>query len=121
MRTPWISNVLAIGCACVGASLGYLGFVLLLDQGFYALILPGSLLGLAAGIVRNRSALVAVACGVLAVVAGLLAEHQVSPFIADSSLAFFLAHVRDLQPVRLFLIGCGGLIGFWVPFRRRQR
>ena len=115
------SNVLALCCACAGGALGYLGFVALLDQGLYALILPGSQLGLAAGIVRNRSAFVGVACGFLAVVAGLLAEHQVSPLVADHSLAYFLAHVSDLQPVRLFLIGCGGIIGFWVPFRRRQR
>jgi hypothetical protein len=115
------SNVLALCCACLGGALGYLGFVLLLDQGLYALILPGSLLGLAAGIVRNRSPMVAVLCGALAVAAGLLAEHQVSPFVADRSLGFFLAHVSDLPPVRLFLVACGGLIAFWVPFRRRNR
>jgi hypothetical protein len=115
------SNVVALCWACAGGALGYLGFVALLDQGLYALILPGSLLGLAAGIVRNRSPAVGVACGVLAVVAGLLAEHQVSPFVADDSLAYFLVHVPDLPPVKLFLIGCAGLIGFWVPFRRRQR
>jgi hypothetical protein len=59
--------------------------------------------------------------GLLAIVAGLLAEHQLAPFVADTSLTYFLVHVLDLQPVTLLLIGMGGLIGFWVPFRRRIR
>jgi hypothetical protein len=116
-----VSNVGAICCACVGGLLGYVGFFLLLHRGFYALILPGGLLGLAGGIVRSRSPIVAVLCGLLAIAAGLLAEHQIAPFVADSSLSYFFVHAQDLQPVTLLLIGTGGLIGFWVPFRRRVR
>jgi hypothetical protein len=116
-----VRNVLTICCACVGGSIGYLGVVLLLERGVYALILPGGLLGLAAGIVRSRSPMVAVLCGFLAVVAGLLTEHHFAPFVADRSLSYFLVHALDLQPMTLFLIGMGGVIGFWVPFRRRLR
>ena len=112
-------NALSVGCACLGGFLGYLGFVLLLDRGFYALVLPGGLLGLAAGIPRSRSMIVPALCGLLAIGAGLLAEHRYAPFVADPSFGYFVTHAVDLQPVTLLLIGLGGLIGFWVPFRRR--
>ena len=113
------SNALTLLCACLGAYVGYLGFVYLAEQGFYALVLPGGLLGLAAGIPRSRSIVVPILCGVIAIVAGLLSEHRFAPFIADPSLSYFVAHATNLQPFTLILIALGGVIGFWVPFRRR--
>ena len=115
------NDVTTVCCACVGALVGYLGFVFLLEQGFYALILPGGILGLAAGIPRSRSPVVPVLCGLLAIIAGLLTEHRSAAFIADARLSYFILHALDLRPVTLFLISMGGLIGFWVPFRRRIR
>jgi hypothetical protein len=114
-------NLLAIGCACLGGVIGYLGFWVLLAREIYAVVLPGGLLGLAAGIVRAQSPLVAVVCSLLAVVAGLLTEHQAAPFVADRSLSFFVRHILDLQPLTQISIAVGGLIGFWIPFRRRIR
>ena len=105
----------------MGGFLGYLGFVLLVDRGYYALVLPGGLLGLVAGIPRSRSLMVPALCGILGIAAGLLAEYRFAPFVADRSLGYFLIHAIELQPMTLFLIGLGGLIGFWVPFRRRIR
>jgi general stress protein CsbA len=116
-----VGNGWAIGCACIGALVGYLGFVALLQRGLYAVILPGGLLGLFAGIPRNRSRFVAVVCSLLAIAAGLLAEYRVAPFVADARIGYFLLHVSDLQPITLLSIGTGGAIGFWVPFRRRIR
>jgi len=115
------SDLLTVAFACVGGLLGYLGFVQLLDRGYYALVLPGGLLGLAAGIPRSRALRVPILCGVLGIVAGLLAEYRFAPFTVDRSLGFFLMHTSDLRPLTLLLIGLGGLIGFWVPFRRRVR
>lgn len=111
-------NVVTVCFACVGGVVGHLGFGLLLNQGLYAMVLPGGLAGLAAGITRSRSLMVPVLCGVIAIVAGLLTEFRYAPFLADSSLKYFLVHTLDLRPVTLLLIGVGGLIGFWVPFRR---
>ena len=119
MKNAPVSNALTIACACLGAYVGYLLFTVLARQGFYALILPGGLLGLAAGIPRSRSLAVPVVCGLLAIMAGVLTEHRFAPFLADSSLSYFLTHAGNLQPLTLVLIGLGGLIGFWVPFRRR--
>ena len=116
-----VGNALTILCACLGGYVGYLGFMFLADRGFYALVLPGGVLGLAAGIPRSRSIAVPILCGLLAIVAGLLTEHRFAPFVADSGLGYFLAHVGNLQPVTVLLISLGGVIGFWVPFRRRVR
>ena len=113
------ANVLTVCLAGAGGFLGYLGFGLLLDQGFYAMVLPGGLAGLAAGIPRSRSPIVPVLCGLLAIVAGLLTEYRFAPFLADGSLKYFLVHTMDLRPLTLLLIGLGGFLGFWVPFRRR--
>ena len=88
---------------------------------FYAIGLPGGVLGLAAGIPRSRSPMAGVLCGLLATIAGLLTEYQFAPFVADGSLRYFLVHVSELQPLTLVSIGTGGLIAFWVPFRRRIR
>jgi cellobiose-specific phosphotransferase system component IIC len=81
--------------------------------------LPGSLAGLAAGIPRTRGISAAILTAVIALLAGLIAEHAVAPFVADPSLGYFLTHVGDLRPVTLGLIGLGAAIGFYVPFRRR--
>jgi hypothetical protein len=105
--------------AALGGALGYFGFFWIARQGFYALVLPGGLLGLGAGIVRSRSILLAVLCGILAAALGLFTEWRFAPFAANESLGYFATHVHRLRPLTLFMVGVGAFIGFWVPFRRR--
>ena len=119
-RMP-VSDALTLAFACAGAAFGYLTFTLALRRGIYAIVFPGGFLGLAAGIPRSRSSLVAVVCGLLATAAGLFTEHRFAPFVADPGAIYFLRHVFALQPLTLVSIATGGLIGFWVPFRRRMR
>lgn len=114
-------SILALCGALVGGFLGYLLFFWMAAHGFYGLVLPGGLLGLGAGIVKNRSIGVAVACGLLATALGLFTEYRFAPFVADASLAYFVAHVLDLSPVTLVMVALGGFLGFWVPFRRREQ
>jgi hypothetical protein len=117
-----MKNTLLILCGAVaGAVLGYFGVLWVAQYGFYALILPGALVGFGAGIVRNPSFLLAVVCGVLAVGAGLFTEWRFSPWVEDDSLGFFLRHIHDKNPVKLLMIAVGGFIGFWVPFRRIEK
>ena len=126
---PWAGNilnhvigdVLTVAFGCAGGVLGYLGFVWLIGQGFYALVLPGGLVGLVGGIPRSQSLVGPLLCGMVAIVAGLVAEYRFGPFLADPSFGYFLSHALELRPVTLLLIGIGGVIGFWVPFRRRER
>lgn len=113
-------NLLVLGGAVAGGILGYLGFIWLVKQGLYGLILPGGLLGIGAGMFPGRSLALPVVCGVMALCLGIFSEWRVMPFIKDDSLGYFLAHLHELRPVTLLLIGVGAAIGFWVPFRRAQ-
>ena len=113
-------NLLALAAALAGGALGYFAFFWIARQGFYALVLPGGLLGLGAGVVLNRSIVVAVVCGVGATALGVFTEYQFRPFIKDDSFAYFLSHVFDLQPITLIMIALGGFVGFWIPFQRRE-
>lgn len=113
-------NLLSVAGAVVGGILGYLGFFWLANQGFYALALPGALLGLGAGVVKNRSPFVAIACGIVALALGVFAEYRLAPFIADESLKYFLTHVHQLKSITLLMILIGGAVGFYVPFSHRH-
>jgi hypothetical protein len=114
-------NLLALLGAVVGGTLGYFGFFWIARQGFYAMILPGGLIGIGAGVVRNYSVWVAVVCGLLALALGLFTEFRFAPFVADETFSFFMAHVHQLSPVTLLMIAAGAFIGFWVPYRRTER
>jgi hypothetical protein len=107
--------------AAVGGVVGYFAFRWLLGQGFYALILPGGLLGFGAAIVRGRSIVPPIICGLAGLALGVFAEWSMAPFITDGSLGYFLAHLGDLRPLTLILIALGGAIGFWMPFRRIEK
>jgi hypothetical protein len=104
--------------AVVGGTLGFFAFFWIANQGFYAMILPGGLLGIGAGMGKNRSLLLAVGCGLAAVALGLFTEWRFDPFRDDDSLGYFLSHVLELKPITLLMIALGGLVGFWMPFRR---
>lgn len=113
-------SLLVLLGACIGGALGYFAFCWLVGQGFYALALPGGLLGLGAGIAKCRALWPACVCGLLAIMLGIVSEWHFFPFATDERLSFFLRHLHNLKPVTLILIAVGGVIGFWVPFRRRR-
>jgi len=114
------NNVLALVAAVVGGVVGYLAFRWIARQGFYALVLPGALVGIAAGMFKSRSIAVCVVCGVAALGLGLFSEWQFAPFAKDDGLGYFLAHVHQLRPLTLLMIALGAAIGFGVPFRHRN-
>jgi hypothetical protein len=114
------NNCLALLGALVGGVLGYFAFVWIANQGFYAMVLPGGLLGLGAGVVKNKSIFIAIICGLAATALGVFTEWDLAPFRVDNSFGYFVAHLYKLKPLTLILIALGGLIGFWVPFRRRE-
>jgi len=113
--------LLTFAGAAAGGALGYLAFSWVLGQGFYALVLPGALLGLGAGLAPNRSVAVAVVCGLAALAIGVVTEYHFRPFIADERFSYFVAHLHDLTPVTLLMIAAGGVIGFWVPYGKAAR
>jgi len=119
MNRSLVNDGVVLLGAIAGAVVGHLLFRWIATQGFYALVLPGGLAGLAAGIGRASSRATAAACGAIGLVAGLFTEWRFAPFAADPGIGYFLTHVHQLRPVTLGLIAIGAAIALWVPLRRR--
>jgi len=119
-RTLAKNDVLALVAGTIGGVLGYFGFIWIARQGFYAIMLPGALVGFGASLFKSKSTVVCVLCGFLALDFGLFSEWRFAPFIRDGSLGYFLSHVHQLKPITLVMIAAGVLIGFWVPFRSNK-
>ena len=114
------SSILALVAALIGGIVGCFAFLWIIKQGFYALILPGGLVGIAASQFKSRSLAVCIACGALALAFGLYAEWSFAPFKKDVSFGYFLTHVHQLKPVTLLMILAGVAMGFWLPFSHRN-
>lgn len=50
--------------------------------------------------------------------AGIVAEGVYRPFIADDSFGYFIKHIFEIESIGMVMIVLGGIIGFWIPFRR---
>ena len=102
--------VRAILGGAVGAIVSYAIYAWLVKQGSYALAIPGAALGLGCGLTtRRRSLPTGLACGVLAVLLGLLSEWRSFPFVKDNSLGYFISHASELKPVTWVMIAAGGI------------
>jgi hypothetical protein len=110
-------DLLALSYAAIGGAVGHYAFGWILDQGFYAVMLPGGLLGFAAGFARCRSMFVPILCGIAATLLGFYSEWTFRPFIVDGSLEFFVKNIGQLTPITLIMIALGGFLGFWIPYR----
>ena len=113
-QTPFGGLLLGLLGAALGGVVGSIGFLWIAKQGFYALALPGALMGLGCSLLaRHRPMALAVTCGVLALAVGVYCEWRFAPFIKDSSLGFFLTHLHELRPITMIMIALGGGFGFW--------
>jgi|ERR1043166_1468542 hypothetical protein len=107
--------------AAVGAVLGYFAFSIVLQQGFYALMLPGGLIGLGGGLlVKDRSVLRATICGILAVCVGLFSEWRNAPFNADHSFGYFLTHVHELRGMTILMLAGGTAFAAWLSLGKQR-
>ena len=105
--------------AVVGGAIGYLAFFWLAKQGLYAIVLPGTLVGLGFGALSGRRSLVdGVVCAVLAGLFGLFVDWQFSG--AGSGFAFFVTHAREAPRVKRILIAVGALLAFWFGQGRKD-
>ncbi len=112
---------LALLGAVVGGAIGHFVFLWIAKQGFYAMILPGALVGFGATFGKARHVSVPIICGVLALALGYFSEWRFAPFIKDGSLDYFVKNISKLKPVTNLMIIVGGILGFWIPFRRQPR
>jgi len=113
--------VVPLLCAVAGGVIGHFAFLWIARQGFYALALPGVLIGCAAGwSLRQRSATSAIICALLALAAGIISEWRVHPFIKDGSLGYFIQHLQDLRPFTIILILLGAIFAAWFGMGRQR-
>ena len=118
-KTPLQTLALGLVGAIVGGVAGYFLFGWIVRQGLYAPMLPAALLGWGASLcARARSMPLAIACGIAGLLLGIFTEWKFFPFIKDGSLTFFLAHLHELRPITLLMIGLGGFLGYWFSLGR---
>lgn len=105
--------ILGLIGAAIGGVAGYFGFLWFASQGFYALVLPPGLLGLAAGFcARGRSMPLAIICGIAGLALALFIEWKFHAFVKDDSLQFFLTHLHWLKGVTIIMLIVGPIIAF---------
>ena len=115
------NNILVLLGAIVGGVVGFFVTAFVAGQGMQAMAIPGGLVGLGAGVVKGRAIWPVILCGVFALGLGIFTEWHLFPFIADSSFSYFISHLHHLPILTIIMIAVGGVIGFWVPFRRIQK
>ena len=97
-----------------GGVLGYLLFWWLMRQQMYAMVLPGSLVGLGCGfLLGGRSRMMGFLCAVGAITLAILCQWHFLPFAQDNSLQFLLVNFHKLPPVQLLMIAVGVVIAYW--------
>lgn len=108
--------------AALGGCLGYFAFFWVARLGFYALVLPGALLGLGAGLcARGRSVVLAAICSGAGLALGLLTEWRLAPFVADDSLAYFITHIHTLKPITMIMVGLGAFLSYRLALGRGRK
>lgn len=114
-----IDYALGLAGAIVGAVVGHFLFYAIATQGFYAIAVPGALLGLGCGALSGRrSVVLGIVCGAGGLAIALYSEWRVFPFIKDGSFSYFLAHVQDLTLVSKVAIALNAGFGLWFGMGR---
>ena len=130
LSRPAAGIVLGVVGALVGGAVGHFLFLAMATRGYYAMVLPGSLVGLGCGLLSGRRSVpLGIACGALGLVVSIFTEWRHAPFVRDTSLSFFLKHLHKLSGVSLIMILVGAAFAFWfglgrtggIWFRRRKR
>lgn len=114
MSRKVLSTTLGLIGAAVGGALGYFLFLWALTRGFYALILPGALLGLGCNVLaRHRSLARGIVCAVAGFVLTLHADWRFEKFPDDASFGYFATHFYRLEAMTLAMLALGTLFAFW--------
>jgi hypothetical protein len=122
MKTPAAHWAIPLACAVVGGVAGHFAFLWIARQGFYAVALPGLLVGLAGGaFLSHRSPGFAVISGVIGLLAGVVSEWRFAPFISDGSFSYFITHLHQLRPITWIMIALGVACAAWFGLGRAPR
>ena len=114
VRQPALTIIRGVAGAVAGAVAGFYAFQWMASHGFYAMVLPGALMGLGCGYASGRqSTVLGGICAVAAIPLGLFCEAIVMPFVADNSFGFFFSNLGELSPVTWLMIVGGAIMSFW--------
>jgi hypothetical protein len=114
-----IDMLLGLLGALIGGVLGYFLVFVIARQGFYAIILPGALLGMGCGALSGRkSVTLGIICGVLGLAVGIYTQWRLAPFIKDESFSFYLSNLLDVNRVSQIMILVGTAFAFWFGMGR---
>jgi len=99
--------------AVIGAAVGYFATYLILQQGYFAPVVPPAALGFGAGLLaRRRLVPLGILCAIAGLAFGLFVEWKLLPFAADPSLTYFIAHLHELKRLDLLLIAIGAFVSY---------
>ncbi len=108
--------------AAVGGCVGYFAFFWIARQGFYAIMLPPALVGMAGGYcMPRRSQPLAIACGIAGLALGLYTEWRFAPFIVDNSWTYFITHVHKLKSITLLMLAIGSVASYYMALGTERK
>jgi MFS family permease len=116
MQKVLIRFVPGLVAACVGGFLGFFAFDWITKHGFFALVIPGSLAGLACGLCSvDHSKIRGGICALIALAAGFISYWLTFKpgFETDGSLVDLVMKSYQLNPVTQIMIALGTFLGFW--------
>jgi hypothetical protein len=109
-----VSTLISIVGAVIGGALGYWLFFWFARHGFYALIIPGALLGFGCGLfAQHRSTVRGIVSGVAAFLLTVYTDFGFEGQDGES-LRYFVTRYHELGPVTLLMTVVGTLLGFWM-------
>ena len=104
-----------------GGVAGYFVFIWLAGQGFYALTLPGALLGLGCGWAsRRKSIVLGVLCAVMGLALGIVSDWRVKVPIGDGSLWGYVMNLHQRNAMTLIFLALGVLFAYWFGLGRQR-
>ena len=108
-----VSFVRGVVGAVIGGVIGWFAFDWLLSHGFYALALPGALVGWGFGLLSRRSMLIG---GLFCAVAGfaLMVVCHWSHSVTDDSLLHYVTHQHQISQTTYLFLAIGTLFSFWL-------
>ncbi len=115
MRKRIIRELLGVVLASAGAYAGFVAYRWMLSHGYHALVLPGALLGLGAGVgAGSKSTVRGLVCAAAALVFGLYVVWCFWSIGDDGTLASFVTKVHKLSPPTMIMLAAGCLLAYWM-------
>jgi uncharacterized membrane protein YuzA (DUF378 family) len=91
----------------LGGCLGFFGFSLIAREGFYAIALPGALVGLGCGCLSGRKSLfLGILCAVFGLLVGIVAAWRFAPFERQEACDVTRTLREIWSPIRKPYIHC---------------